>query len=150
MKNPNTVSAPFSYHTHTHTKESQEKAASFNTSSSSEREAAWSHESGSWVCVETKWMAAGWNCATVRLGIRAPMACGGTSRAKQGIDDMGADSLRPPYQSTREWGEIRCTSFLVLVVFFMCSHRTDAPDALKVVFAASWWSNFCAVRFPNF
>lgn len=80
-----TVSTPY-----TLCKKSQEKAASFNTSISSEREAAWSHEYGSCVCVETKWMAAGWNCATVRLRIRAPMACGGTSGAKAGYQWHGS------------------------------------------------------------
>lgn len=54
------------------------------TPASWERRSAWSHESGSCVCEETKWMAAGWNCATLRLGIRAVMARGCPTRAKRG------------------------------------------------------------------
>lgn len=40
--------------------------------------------------VETKWMAAGWNCATALLWIRAPMACGGTGEAKPGYQWHGS------------------------------------------------------------
>lgn len=108
--------------THVHRLHAQKKATSFNTSISSEREAAWSHKSGSYVCVQTKWIAAGWNCATVWLRIGASMACGGTSGAKLGYRWHG--SILTTTSVSKHWGMerdpgIRCTSAVLLQQFLV-------------------------------
>lgn len=131
--------------THTYIDSMHKKATSFNTYISSKREAAWSHKSGSCVCVQTKWIAAGWNCATVWLRIGASMACGGTSGAKLGYRWHG--SILTTTSVSKHWGMerdpgIRCASAVLLQQFLV---RLTGRNHFHTVS----WSFFFLIKITN-